>query len=89
MNMSETMYILRYKAGLSQVQTGFLLADSQAQAEEIGRRYCGSKVGHRYVSVSPAILATSAILGPVKVEEVEVGVKAVEDLAQQPKRKAS
>jgi hypothetical protein len=64
--VNDNIWILRYKHGLSHVQTGFIRASDQATAEAVGRAYCGSVVGMRYVHVSPAILADESILGPAK-----------------------
>jgi hypothetical protein len=57
-----TLYILRYKKGLAQPQTGFLIASSLQRAEAVGHAYCAGIPGCRYIHVTPAVLADETIL---------------------------
>jgi len=61
---AQQLFLLRYKKGLAQPQTGFLLATSLARAEMVGRAYCSDTPGCRYIHVAPAIIADETILKP-------------------------
>jgi len=63
------LYVLRYRRGVTGVQTGFIVASSNAKAEEVGHHYCNNLVNCRFIRVESAIIADESILP--KLEQVE------------------
>lgn len=56
------LYILKYRRGMTGVQTGFIRATSMVNAEKVGHAYCDSLVGCRYINVVKAVVADEMIL---------------------------
>lgn len=56
------LFLLRFRKGSIGVQTGYIRASSLQRAEQVGKAYCNSRVGHRYIGVERAIVADESIL---------------------------
>lgn len=56
------LYIMRWRRGSAQPETGFLRATSKEKAEEVGRAYCASVPGSRFIKVDRAVLADESFL---------------------------
>jgi hypothetical protein len=56
------LYILKYRRGMTGVQTGFIRASTMDKAEKVGHSYCDSLVGCRYINVTKAVIADESIL---------------------------
>ncbi len=59
----QELYVLKYKKGPVGPQTAFILASSDKRAEDVGKAYCGTIPGCRYITAFKAVLATEDILG--------------------------
>ncbi len=64
------LYTLRYREGFG-VQTGLIVASTPAKADEIGKKWCNSRVNCRFIRTERTVLADESILEqPVRDGEV-------------------
>lgn len=63
------LYILRYRRGMTGIQTGFIRATTLQKAEAVGTSYCNSMAGCRYINVVRAVIADESILKPGALDE--------------------
>lgn len=64
------LYTIRWRKGVTGVQTGFLRASSLEKAERVGRAYCNAIPGCRYIHVVPAVIADESILDKSVAEDL-------------------
>jgi hypothetical protein len=62
------LFCLRVRPLLGGCRDYFVEADNLAQAERVGRKWCETQAGWKYVSVDPAIVADASIL-PVEATQ--------------------
>lgn len=72
------LWSLRFKPGIGAVKEAFIQtkADDFARAEQVGKAWCDSKPGHRYIGIDRAVVADETILRLVEQEKpAPVGVR--------------
>lgn len=67
----QKLYVLKYKKGMVGPQTAFILASSDKRAEDVGKKYCGTIPGCRYITAFKAVLATEDILGDAEMLDID------------------
>ena len=65
------LWTLRFKPGIGPVKENFIETkkDDFAKAEQIGKAWCDSKPGHRYIGLERSVVADEKILEPAEAEK--------------------
>ena len=88
---AKNLYIIRYRKGMTGVQTAFITASSNARAEALGHFWCNGQVNCRFIQVIPAVIADESEL-PEELPVTEAAAKKPSAAAKKPqdlKAKAS
>jgi len=65
------LYSIKFRKGMTGVQSGFLTASSLARAEELGHYWCDNQINCRFIRVEPAVIADESLLPGAEEEAVE------------------
>jgi hypothetical protein len=57
------LFTLRFRPPVNGVQERFVEAKDIVQADAVGRKWCDTQAGYKFVSVGQAIVADASILG--------------------------
>ena len=68
------LFTLRFRPPVNGVQERFVEASDVVKADRVGRAWCDTQPGHKFVSVGQAIVADESILGDeAKAKPARVG----------------
>jgi hypothetical protein len=68
------LFTLRFRPPVNGVQERFVEASDIIQADQVGKKWCDSQPGYKFVSVGQAVVADASILGEAeKAKPARVG----------------
>lgn len=68
------LFTLRFRPPVNGVQERFVEAADIVQAGDVGRKWCETQAGYKFVAVNQAIVADASILGEAeKAKPARVG----------------